>query len=63
MIQNNLRWFVTLPNLTSQQSNIIEAEIRNNKRRTYLTLITNSQGVHNQVLIGIIKLNNPHSLI
>jgi hypothetical protein len=32
MNQNNLRWLVTLANPTNQESNIIEAGIRNYKK-------------------------------
>jgi hypothetical protein len=55
MNQNNLRWIVILANPTSQQSNIIEAGIRNYKRRAYLTLITDSHGAQNHLLLGIIE--------
>jgi hypothetical protein len=58
-----VRWYVTLANPTTQQSDIIQNAITNHKRLAFLTLITNSHGMHNQVLVGIIEFNAPHSLI
>jgi hypothetical protein len=48
MYQYSLHWFVTLPNPSNQESNIIETGIRNYKRRAYLTIINNSHGAQNQ---------------
>jgi hypothetical protein len=62
MYQNSLNWLVTLPNPTNQDSNIIEAGIRNYKRRAYLTIINSSHGAQNQLLFGIIQLNQANSL-
>jgi c-di-AMP phosphodiesterase-like protein len=62
MYQNSLNWYVTLSNPTNQQSNIIENGFRNHKRRAYLTIINSSHGAQNQMLFGIIELNQAHSL-
>jgi hypothetical protein len=61
MYQNSLNQLVTLPNPSNEESNIIEAGIRNYKRSAYVTIIGNEPG-HYGALVGIIELNNAHSL-
>jgi hypothetical protein len=57
MYQNSLNWLVTLPNPNNLESNITEAGIRNYKRKAYLTIINSNHGAQNQMLVGIIVLN------
>jgi hypothetical protein len=62
MYRNNLNWFVTLANPTNIQIGVIQNGITNHKRRAYLTIIGNSHDAQNQLLVGIVELNNAHSL-
>jgi hypothetical protein len=62
MFENNLNWFVTLANPTNVEIGVIQNGIINHRRRAYLTVIGNSHGPHNQLLVGIVELNNAHSL-
>jgi hypothetical protein len=62
MYQNSLNWFVTLPNPTNVQIGVIQNGIAIHRRRAYLTIINSIHGAQNQLLFGIIELNQAHSL-